>query len=67
MNVKECVARHVQTLPPSGIRKFFDIVNEMDDAISLSVGEPGDIHHHVSLLTVHTDPLRIGHRLAAAG
>lgn len=40
MNVKECVARHVQTLPPSGIRKFFDIVNEMDDAISLSVGEP---------------------------
>ena len=24
----------------SGIRKFFDIVNEMDDAISLGVGEP---------------------------
>ncbi len=27
-------------LPPSGIRKFFDLVNEMKDAISLSVGEP---------------------------
>ena len=27
-------------LPPSGIRKFFDVVNEMDDAISLGVGEP---------------------------
>lgn len=27
-------------LKPSGIRKFFDIVNEMDDVISLSVGEP---------------------------
>ncbi|MCM1123632.1 MAG: aminotransferase class I/II-fold pyridoxal phosphate-dependent enzyme [Eubacterium sp.] len=27
-------------LKPSGIRKFFDIVNEMDDAISLGVGEP---------------------------
>ena len=27
-------------IPPSGIRKFFDIVNEMDDAISLGVGEP---------------------------
>lgn len=28
------------TLEPSGIRKFFDIVNEMDDVISLGVGEP---------------------------
>ncbi|CDD46783.1 putative uncharacterized protein [Firmicutes bacterium CAG:534] len=28
------------TIKPSGIRKFFDIVNEMDDAISLGVGEP---------------------------
>ena len=30
----------VRDLPPSGIRKFFDLVNEMQDAISLSVGEP---------------------------
>ncbi len=28
------------SLEPSGIRKFFDIVNEMDDVISLGVGEP---------------------------
>ena len=27
-------------IQPSGIRKFFDIVNEMEDAISLGVGEP---------------------------
>ena len=27
-------------IPPSGIRKFFDIVNEMKGAISLGVGEP---------------------------
>ena len=27
-------------LEPSGIRKFFDVVNEMPDAISLGVGEP---------------------------
>ena len=27
-------------LKPSGIRKFFDIVSEMKDAISLGVGEP---------------------------
>ena len=27
-------------IQPSGIRKFFDIVSEMKDAISLGVGEP---------------------------
>ena len=30
----------IVTIKPSGIRKFFDIVNEMEDAISLGVGEP---------------------------
>ncbi len=30
----------IQTIKPSGIRKFFDIVYEMKDAISLGVGEP---------------------------
>ena len=30
----------VQKIKPSGIRKFFDIVTEMKDAISLGVGEP---------------------------
>ena len=30
----------VQQIKPSGIRKFFDIVSEMDDVISLGVGEP---------------------------
>ncbi|NTV27244.1 MAG: aminotransferase class I/II-fold pyridoxal phosphate-dependent enzyme, partial [Methanothrix sp.] len=30
----------VKSMPPSGIRKFFDLVNEMDGAISLGVGEP---------------------------
>ena len=30
----------IESIPPSGIRKFFDIVNEMKDAISLGVGEP---------------------------
>lgn len=27
-------------IPPSGIRKFFDILDEMEDVISLTVGEP---------------------------
>ena len=37
------VNRTVRRIKPSGIRKFFDIANEMDDVISLSVGEP-DFH-----------------------
>ena len=34
------LADKVVELKPSGIRKFFDIVSEMEDAISLGVGEP---------------------------
>ena len=34
------LSEKVVGIKPSGIRKFFDIVNEMDDVISLSVGEP---------------------------
>ena len=34
------LSQRVVELKPSGIRKFFDIVSEMDDAISLGVGEP---------------------------
>lgn len=32
--------KKIMTVKPSGIRKFFDIANEMDDVISLSIGEP---------------------------
>ncbi len=34
------LASHVASLPPSGIRKFFDLVATMKDVISLGVGEP---------------------------
>lgn len=34
------LADKVVEIKPSGIRKFFDVVNEMKDAISLGVGEP---------------------------
>ena len=30
----------VQSVPPSGIRRFFDLANELEDVISLGVGEP---------------------------
>ncbi|MFZ0428505.1 MAG: aminotransferase class I/II-fold pyridoxal phosphate-dependent enzyme [Acidobacteriota bacterium] len=35
------VARAIRDIPKSGIRDFFDIVNDVPDAISLGVGEPG--------------------------
>ena len=38
--MKSPVSKQIQEIKPSGIRKFFDIVNTMDDAISLGVGEP---------------------------
>ena len=38
--MRKPVADRVEQMKPSGIRKFFDIVNEMEDAISLGVGEP---------------------------
>lgn len=34
------LSKKIVEIEPSGIRKFFDIVNEMKDAISLGVGEP---------------------------
>ena len=45
MNDSKCVrkgfvADHIKSLPKSGIRRFFDLVNTMDDVISLGVGEP---------------------------
>lgn len=36
----DLIANKAASLQPSGIRKFFDIVAEMDDVISLGVGEP---------------------------
>lgn len=38
--MRDFLSKRVVSLEPSGIRKFFDIVSEMPDAISLGVGEP---------------------------
>ena len=38
--MRNFLAEQVVELKPSGIRKFFDIVAEMDDVLSLGVGEP---------------------------
>jgi aminotransferase len=34
------IADRVEQVPPSGIRRFFELAEEMDDIISLGVGEP---------------------------
>ena len=39
-NVQSHMSSTVRDMPPSGIRKFFDLVSEMKGAISLGVGEP---------------------------
>jgi len=38
--MKNFVAKTIMDLPPSGIRKFFDVAAEMKDVVSLGVGEP---------------------------
>ncbi len=40
MKMSDMILPSVRSVPPSGIRRFFDLVNEMKDAISLSIGEP---------------------------
>ena len=40
MNYDQILNQKIQGVKPSGIRKFFDILEEMTDAITLGIGEP---------------------------
>lgn len=40
MNIEQMIKENIVKTPPSGIRKYFDLINEMKDAISLGIGEP---------------------------
>ena len=40
MKLGNMILQRVREMPPSGIRKYFDLVNDMEDVISLGVGEP---------------------------
>ncbi len=40
MDYAQMLNPRVAQVPPSGIRRFFDVVSEMKDVISLGVGEP---------------------------
>ena len=51
--MRDPLAKQVVQLKPSGIRKFFDLVAEMPEAISLGVGEPDfDTPWHISRAAV---------------
>lgn len=49
----------VTSLPPSGIRKFFDLAATMDDCISLSIGEPDFVTPDL-MMNAAIDSLRAG-------
>ncbi|MEG1578110.1 MAG: aminotransferase class I/II-fold pyridoxal phosphate-dependent enzyme [Oscillospiraceae bacterium] len=40
MNYDDILSERITGIKPSGIRKFFDLMEDMDDAISLGIGEP---------------------------
>ena len=56
---ERALAQRVHEVPPSGIRKFFDIVATMTDVISLGVGEP-DFDTPRSIVEAGVESLREG-------
>jgi aminotransferase len=57
---EQFVAARINGVPPSGIRKFFDIVATMKDVISLGIGEP-DFVSPEPILQAGINSLRAGH------
>lgn len=54
MNIKDLISPVVRNIPPSGIRRFFDLVNEIEGAISLGVGEPDFVTPwHIREASIH--------------
>ncbi|MDO4355592.1 MAG: aminotransferase class I/II-fold pyridoxal phosphate-dependent enzyme [Clostridia bacterium] len=60
MNYDKVLCRRICDVPPSGIRKFFDVVSEMKGVISLGVGEP-DFHTPWAYSDAAIYSLRAGH------
>jgi aminotransferase len=60
MKPEERIARHVRDIPRSGIRDFFEVVQTMDDVISLGIGEPDfDTPWHIREAAIYS--LEKGH------
>ncbi|HXF61551.1 MAG TPA: aminotransferase class I/II-fold pyridoxal phosphate-dependent enzyme [Caldilineaceae bacterium] len=54
------LSRRVQSVPPSGIRRYFDIAATMEDVISLGIGEP-DFVTPPPILQAGINSLQAGH------
>ena len=59
MNLGKFISRRVASVPPSGIRRFFDIAATMDDVISLGIGEP-DFDSPEQIIQAGVESLRKG-------
>jgi aminotransferase len=60
MILKKHIANHVRTIPRSGIRDFFEVVQSMQDVISLGIGEPDfDTPWHIREAAIYS--LERGH------
>jgi aminotransferase len=58
--MEKFIANRIHQVPPSGIRKFFDIAATMDDVISLGIGEP-DFASPLSTIDAGVAALKAGH------
>ena len=58
--MRSFISNRVQQIPPSGIRRFFDIAATMDDVISLGIGEP-DFVTPKSIVDSGITSLKAGH------
>jgi aminotransferase len=56
---ERALSQRVRAVPPSGIRRFFDIIATMDDVISLGVGEP-DFDTPREIVEAGVESLRLG-------
>lgn len=62
------ISKTVKNLKPSGIRKFFDLANEIEGVISLGVGEPDfDTPWHISEYAIHAISVGKTHYTANRG
>ena len=59
MDIEKMLSSRAVELKPSGIRRFFDIANEMEGVISLGVGEP-DFKTPYSVRRAGIENLQIG-------
>lgn len=60
LDLEQRLSRRVQSVPPSGIRRFFEIAATMDDVISLGIGEP-DFVSPAPVIEAGVDSLRAGY------